>query len=202
MRLERGLSGKRSAETIIAESGSPGGELYDAIVPLRTSESCHYCPQLQTQRQEGTAEGHQTRELQGQGGFPTSLPEIIASASPPLREGSLRQGRGRPGPEHRRIVACRRRPPAPRAVGGVIEHRGREPRRAAWRRGLTASLNRLRPHAASALPWRKGRRPGEVLLQCSHPKPRAATLSSRAEPRAGSPGKPPKPGLPPAASAR
>lgn len=100
------------------------------------------------------------------------------------------------------IVACRRWPPELRAMRGVIEHRGRAPQRAAWRQGLTVSLNRLHPHTASALPWCKGRRRREVL-QCSHPQPRAATpIPARAEPRAGSPGKPGKPGLPPAASAR
>lgn len=203
MRLERGLSGKRSAETIIAESGSPGGELYDAIVSLRTSESCHYCPQLQTQP-GGHSRGTRDPRTAGIGRF-SHIPSRNHHLSLPSSPGRFPLAEPRPpltwAPDC--IVACRHRPPEPRAMRGVIEHPGRAPQRAAWRLGLTASLNRLHPHTASALPWCKGRRHREVLLQRSHPQPRAATpIPARAEPRAGSPGKPGKPGLPPAASAR
>lgn len=94
MRLERGLSGERSAATIIAESGSPGGELCDAIVGLRTSESCHCCPRLQT-APRGHGRGTRTgQELQDR--------PLSRTPSPPRSHRSrriprLRPRRGRPG---------------------------------------------------------------------------------------------------------
>lgn len=124
MRLERGLSGERSAATIIAESGSPGGELCDAIVPLRTSESCHYCPRLQTAAKRARPRDKDRAGAEGQGALPDAFPSrnhrsrLPALPADPL--GSLRAGavpgsggRGRGTRRWRRPARARRVPAAP-----------------------------------------------------------------------------------------
>lgn len=144
MRLERGLSGERSAATIIAESGSPGGELCDAIVPLRTSESCHYCPRLQTagkRHGRGTRTGQelQDRELS----HTPSPPETIAPVSLPSADplGSLRRhGDGRTRAGSPEVATPGAGSPCPRSTSAAPPRAQSAAPRAAAARGPGAGL--------------------------------------------------------------